>query len=145
MRTILIATAMLLGAVACAPPRAQAYGSGVTVREILKTRTAADGTRLVYLQAADPELTVAEVNLAPGAETGWHHHPVPVYAYVQEGELEVRLAGGSVRTYVQGQAIAEVMQLPHNGRNVGKGPVRLVVFYCGARGLPNVVREPSGR
>lgn len=139
---------VLLAALACAPPRPapgavdHPYAAGVRSRQVLKTGVAADGKRLAAPRAEDPELTVLEVDLAAGAETGWHLHPVPVYAYVLEGELTVALATGAARTYRKGDAIPEAVDLAHNGRNAGPAPVRLVVFYLGAKGVPNVVKQP---
>ncbi len=138
---------LLLAGLACAPPQAapgspgHAYGAGVRSREVLKTGVAADGKRLSVPRFEDPELTVLEVDLAPGAETGWHLHPVPVHAYLLEGELTVTLATGAARTYRKGEAIAEAVDLAHNGRNASSATARLVVFYCGAKGVPNVVKQ----
>lgn len=123
-------------------PGAHGYGSGVATREILKTGVAADGKSLLPTRPGVPELTVLEVNLAPGARTGWHLHPVPVFAYVQEGSLTVELADGTLKTYAPGQALAEALDAAHEGRNLGKVPVKLVVFYHGTRGVPNVVKQP---
>ncbi len=89
------------------------------------------------------------VDLPPGAETGWHKHPVPVYAYVVSGTLSVDLDDGTRLTFREGDAVIEVVDTMHNGANRGTEPVRLVVVYCGAEGTPNVVRpappSESGR
>jgi quercetin dioxygenase-like cupin family protein len=141
-----LAAALLAGVAACVRPEpGGGYGTGIRSREVLKTQLAADGKALAYLRAGEPELTVLEVEIPAGAETGWHHHPVPVFAYVLEGELSVTLATGKVQVYGKGQAIAEAVDLPHTGRNAGPGTVRLAVFYCGAKGVPNVVKDaPPG-
>jgi quercetin dioxygenase-like cupin family protein len=81
------------------------------------------------------------VELAPGAETGWHEHPVPVYGYVVSGSLSVELENGKLISFSAGEAIIEVVNTMHNGRNSGAVPVKLAVFYLGAEGIPNVVRK----
>ena len=43
------------------------------------------------------------------------------------------------RTFHQGDAIAETMSVPHNGRNTGSGPLRLFVVFIGAEGVANTV------
>jgi quercetin dioxygenase-like cupin family protein len=53
---------------------------------------------------------------------------------VLEGELEVQLKSGAVKRLKPGEALAEVINTLHNGRNVGTVPVKLVVFYAGAVG-----------
>jgi quercetin dioxygenase-like cupin family protein len=61
------------------------------------------------------------IEIAPGAETGWHSHSIPSFAFILEGELEVRLKNGSVNRLKAGEALAEVVNTLHNGRNVGSG------------------------
>ncbi len=120
----------------CQPLPAPAYDSGVTVRVLLKSTEAGNGQPLEYLRTDRPEVTVAIVEIAPGTETGWHLHRIPVYAYVMEGTLKVLMEGGAERTFEKGQAVLEVQNVAHNGVNAGKDTVRLVVFYTGARDLP---------
>jgi quercetin dioxygenase-like cupin family protein len=133
------ALVLLLVLEACAPPHA-AYGPGVTMKSWLKTTTTADGSPIAY-PAGPGEVSLAEVIIAPGAETGWHRHGIPVFAFVLEGTLEVALEGGRVLAYTAGQGIAEVVNVRHNGANRGKGPVRLLVAYCGSKGEPLAVKD----
>lgn len=109
---------------------------------ILKTTSSWDGKPLVYPEG-QAEITGLLIEFAPGAETGWHLHPVPSFGLILEGELEVRLKDGSVKRLQAGEALAEVVDTLHNGRNVGTGPVKLVVFYAGAAGGKLTVREPA--
>ena len=81
------------------------------------------------------------IEIAPGGETGWHSHPVSSFGVVLEGELEVRLKTGEVKRIESGEALAEVVNTLHNGRNVGAVPVKIVVFYAGAVGQALTVRE----
>ena len=115
--------------------------SGVQVTPLLKTTTTWDGAAIAY-PAGMPEVTALLVEIAPGAETGWHLHPVPSFAMVLDGALEITLKDGRTKRLHAGEALAEVIDTSHHGRNVGDGPVRLVVFYAGAVGQPLTVREP---
>lgn len=137
MRRGLLLLALLLLA-GCARPRTEGtgYAAGVTVRPWLKTMHRADGTPIVFPAVGKPEATLAEVILAPGAETGWHRHSIQVFAFVLEGTLEVELSDGRRTRYTSGQALAEVVDVDHNGRNAGQGAVRLLVVYCGTEGTP---------
>ncbi|NPU83915.1 MAG: cupin domain-containing protein [Syntrophaceae bacterium] len=112
------------------------YDNGVKVRTVLKSTTAGNGQPLEYMRTDRPEVTAAVVEIAPGAQTGWHLHRVPVYAYVLEGTLKVLMGDGTALTFEKGQAILEVQNTAHNGVNIGKEPVRLIVFYTGAVGEP---------
>lgn len=80
------------------------------------------------------------VELLPGSETGWHKHPVPVYAYVISGKLTVEIEGGKQLSFDAGEAIIEVVNTLHNGKNIGNEPVKLAVFYLGDEGTPNVIK-----
>ncbi len=117
-----------------------AYDSGVAVRILLKATTMSDGRHIEYLKTEKPEVTGAIVEIVPGAETGWHLHKVPVYAYVLEGTLNIQMEDGKVFTFEKGRAIIEVLDVAHNGRNTGTETVKLMVFYTGEEGKPLSVK-----
>ena len=119
------------------------YSSGVTATVLKKTSSTSNGQKIVYPQTDKAEVTAMTVVLAPGAETGWHKHPVPVYAYVVSGTLSVELADGQRLTYPPGDAVIEVVNTLHNGKNNGTEPVKLAVFYLGAEGTANVVKPEA--
>lgn len=127
----LIALALLLGF----PPHAAALDPGATAKAtpLLKTTASWNGQPLTY-PAGQAEVTGLLVEIAPGGETGWHEHAVPPFGLLLEGELEVTLKDGQVKRLRAGEALAEVVDTPHNGRNVGSGSAKIVVFYAGAAG-----------
>ncbi|HEX4939978.1 MAG TPA: cupin domain-containing protein [Candidatus Kapabacteria bacterium] len=114
--------------------------SSVKVSTVLKAETSWDGKPIEY-PAGKAEVTGMVIEIVPGGETGWHLHPVPSFGMVLEGELEVQLKNGAVRRLKPGEALAEVVNTLHNGRNVGTVPVKLVVFYVGSVGQPLSVKE----
>ena len=122
------------------PLWAQDY-KNVEVSKVLISSVTSNGTPLKYLQTAQPEVTVLVVRVPPGGSTGWHKHPVPVYAYMLEGTLNVEIKGTQTCAFKKGDAILEVMNTLHNGYNSGSETATLVVFYTGAVGVPNVVKE----
>ncbi len=113
----------------------------VRVTPLLKTTTSWDGQSLAY-PAGPAEITGLQVEIAPGGETGWHRHPVPSFGLLLEGTLEVTLQDGQVKRLNPGDALAEVVNTTHNGRNVGAVPVKIVVFYAGTPGQPLTVKVP---
>jgi len=123
------------------PVHADDYVGKITAEKILVTTTAGNGQPHRYLRTEQPEVTALTVVIPPGAETGWHLHTVPVYAYVLAGKLTVELADGTLLDFKQGDAIVEVQNLAHNGSNHGAEPVKLVVFYTGEVGRPNVTKQ----
>lgn len=96
----------------------------------------------VTYPAGKAKLTGAVIAMAPGQETGWHTHGVPLAGIVLEGELTVDYGEKGKRTYKEGDALVESMSTPHNGSNTGTGPMRLFALYIGAEGVPNALAAP---
>ena len=109
--------------------------AAIKVQTLMRTSTTWAGQPIRYPDGP-AEVTGLLIEIAPGAETGWHAHPVPSFAMVLEGTLTVRLKDGRKRTLRAGEAVAEVVDTLHNGRNAGEVPVKLVVFYTGAVAQP---------
>jgi len=59
---------------------------------------------------------------------------------VMSGRISVEIEGGKTAEFKEGEVIVEVVNLLHNGVNREKVPVRLIVFYLGAKNLPNVLK-----
>jgi len=116
------------------------YNSGVTAKILGKTSVTGNGQKITYPVTDRAEVTAMSVDLAPGAETGWHKHPVPVYAYVISGNLFVEIEDGKQLSFGAGDAVIEVVDTFHNGKNRGNEPVKLAVFYLGLEGAPIVIK-----
>jgi quercetin dioxygenase-like cupin family protein len=122
------------------------YASAVKVTRLLKSTTDAAGRPLAYPKPEDgqAEVTALHVEIAAGGQTGWHKHPLTCLGYVLEGEIEVTMAGGHVHTVKAGEALCEVVDLPHNGVNRGAVPAKLVLFVLGTKdGGPFTVKVPA--
>jgi len=137
LQTFLLIVALVLAPAACP---ALDPGKGIKVTPILKTTESWDGKPLAYPQG-QAEITGMIIEIAEGAETGWHLHPVPSFGMVLQGNLTVFLKDGSKKVLKEGDSIAEVVNTLHNGKNTGTGPVKLIVFYAGAQGGKLTVRE----
>ena len=124
------------------PPYAHALdnSAGVSVTPLLKTTRSWNGKPIIYPEG-QAEITGLLVEIAPGAKTGWHEHPVPSFGMVVEGILEITLKSGEVKRLQSGDALAEVVDTLHNGRNVGTQPVKIMVFYAGAVGKPLTINH----
>lgn len=94
---------------------------------------------IIYPTGTPAKLTAAVIAMPPGAETGWHTHRVPLTGIVLEGELTVDYGDKGQRTYKTGDAIAEAINISHNGRNSGTTPMRLFAVYIGAEGIEPTV------
>lgn len=135
---------LLVGLALMLPVQAIEQTKAVKVTPMLKTQTSWDGHPLQY-PAGQAEVTGMLIEIAPGGETGWHLHPVPSFGMVVEGELEVALKDGRRNRLKAGDALAEVVNTAHNGRNVGTVPVKLVVFYAGSKGRPLSEKVPAAK
>jgi quercetin dioxygenase-like cupin family protein len=88
-------------------------------------------------------VTTLIVEIAAGAQTGWHEHPVPSFAYVLEGTLEVTRSTGETKLFHEGDAFGEVVNTLHNGRAMEGKSVKLLVLYTGAVDKKLTVAHPE--
>lgn len=109
---------------------------------LLKTSNSWDGKALVYPEGP-AEVTALIVEIAADTETGWHEHPVPSFAYVLEGSLEVTRKTGETKVLHVGDVLPEVGNTLHNGRALEGKPVKLLVLYTGAVGKKLTVPHPE--
>ena len=123
----------------------EGYRREIRITPLLRTTTTASGQPIAYPQVAQPEVISVLVEIPPGAETGWHRHPVPCYAYILSGSLSVEIEGGKTNVLTAGQALAETVQTLHNGKNKGTEPVKLVMFVTGEKGAPFTIRAENPR
>jgi len=119
------------------------YNQAVRSTPLLKTTTDVAGTPLVYPTGDAAEVSGVLVELPAGAETGWHKHTVPCFAYILSGEIAVTQKDGPTRTFRTGDAFAELVGIEHNGRAVSAEPVRLVFFAAGLKDHPFTVKSQS--
>lgn len=117
--------------------------AAVQVTPVLKTSQSWDGTLLQYPKG-QAEITGIRIEIAPGGETGWHLHPVPSFGVVLQGQLEITLKNGKKNIVKAGDALAEVVNTAHSGKNIGTEPVQLLIFYAGAVGQPNSASLAEG-
>lgn len=105
--------------------------------ELLKADRSWDGGSFNYPDGR-PEITSLILTLEEGVITRYHCHPIPTLGYVLGGKIKVETIDGKTAIFSEGESVVEVMNTLHRGTAVG-GPVEIVVFYAGARGIPNTV------
>lgn len=116
------------------------YNQEVKVTPLLKTAVTSTGQPIRYPKTNNPLVTTVLVEIPPGAQTGWHIHTQPCFAYILQGTISVEVKGKGTFVYHAGQAIAETLNTLHNGRNLGKVPVKIVMTVVGEQGKPIAVR-----
>lgn len=110
----------------------------------LVSRDAADdaGDPITYISTPNPEVTSAIVSLPAGGKTDWMTHPCPGYLYVLQGELTVEFEDGRHLIFKAGQAFMQARTKWHRGVNTGKGQMRFLAVFFGAKGMPPVLNPP---
>ena len=109
-----------------------------SVEILLETDQTILGNAFAYPQGR-AQVTAAKITVPPGAEVPLHLHPVPLFAYILQGELVVDYGSAGTRTYEKGDAFVEAFEWPHSAKNGGKGIVQILAVYSGAVGVENAI------
>jgi quercetin dioxygenase-like cupin family protein len=109
---------------------------------LLRTTVNSLGQPIVYPSEGTPEVTALLVEMAPGEETGWHQHPVPLLGYILEGELTVYQITGEKRVVCAGEVSHESVNVIHHGVNEGTAPCKMIVFVVGIKDIPFTQEVP---
>lgn len=129
---IILAASLLLSNAALA---ADAYPT----KPVLKTsKTVVDET-IAYPTTGPAQVKADIVTIAPGAETVFHRHGVPMFAYILKGTVVVDYGALGKKTFTAGQGMVEAMNTTHRGTNPGTEPVEILAVYMGAEGAENVI------
>ncbi|CAI0809210.1 Cupin domain [Serratia entomophila] len=117
--------------------QAESSRSAEVISETLLMACASwDGAAYPQYPASAPMIGVLRISVPPHTVLAWHHHPVPAVGYLLSGELTIeKKDGNQQKTFVRGEAIAEVVNSVHRGI-AGAEPVELLVFYAGGVGIP---------
>lgn len=131
-----VTLALLLGGALAVPGlAADAYPT----KPLLKTATTIIGETIVYPTTGAAEVKADIVTIAPGAETVFHRHGVPMFAYILKGTVVVDYGDKGLKTYKPGDAFVEAMMTTHRGTNPGTELVEILAVYMGAEGSSNVI------
>ncbi len=137
MRRVVLAVALLWGCVAAgACPLTAAEQTTVTSEVLAKTTTSWVGTPLPPYPQTQPEVTVLRITIPVGAQLPLHKHPVINAGYLTKGQLTVVADDGTTMTLKAGDALVEMVDAWHYGRNDGESDAEIVVFYAGSPGVP---------
>lgn len=109
----------------------------VTSTTLLTTTTSWNNATLPAYPEGQPQVTIARVQIAPGASLPHHMHRNTIAAGVLlQGELKVVTDAGATIELKAGDAVIETIGTWHTGQNTGTVPTELIVFYAGVEGQP---------
>ena len=108
---------------------------------LLKTTSTWDNAEYKKLKIKKPEVTVLKIIINVGEQLPMHKHDLVNIAYVKQGTLTVITEENKEITLHEGEVLPELIGKYHYGKNTGKEPVELVVFYIGEKGTPLSVNK----
>ena len=108
---------------------------------LLKTTSTWDNAEYQKLKIKKPEVTVLKIVINVGEELPMHKHDLVNIAYVKKGTLTVITDDNKEITLHEGECLPELIGKYHYGKNTGKEPIELVVFYLGQKGTPLSVNK----
>ena len=108
---------------------------------LLKTTSTWDNTEYKKLKIKTPEASVLKIIINVNEELPMHKHDLVNVAYVKKGTLTVITDDNEKITIHEGEVLPELIGKYHYGRNSGKEPVELIVFYLGEKDTPLSVNK----
>ena len=108
---------------------------------LLNTTSTWDNAEYKKLKIKKPEVTVLKITINVGEELPMHKHDLVNVAYVKKGTLTVITDDNKEITLHEGEVLPELIGKYHYGKNAGKKPVELIVFYVGQKGTPLSVNK----
>lgn len=106
---------------------------------LLKTTSTWDNVEYQKLKIKKPEVTVLKIDIGVNESLKMHKHDLVNIAYVKKGTLTVYTDKNEQITVKEGECLPEIIGKYHYGKNTGKEPVQLIVFYIGEKGTPLAV------
>ncbi len=113
-------------------------------KTLVQSSNSWNGSPLPAIALPKPEVRVLRISIAPGEALAMHKHPVINAAYLISGEITVYSKKGKERVVPAGDAIIEMVDQWHYGKNSGEGPAELVVFYIGERNSDITIAKTGG-
>lgn len=112
---------------------------------LLKTTSTWDNTEYKKLKIKKPEVTVLKIIIGVNEELPMHKHDLVNVAYVKKGTLTVITEDNKEITLHEGEVLPELIGTYHFGKNTGKEPIELIVFYLGEEGTPLSVNKETDK
>jgi len=93
--------------------------------------------------AVPQEVQLVEHDLRKGQSSGWHIHHGVELTYVQQGRLQLNVAGQAPMNLRAGDSFEIARDRPHEVRNVGSGRAILIISYLMDKGVPGMIPVPA--
>jgi quercetin dioxygenase-like cupin family protein len=120
---------------------AASSNNGVVSDVVAKGVASWDGAPLPAYGTGKPEITILRITIPPQAVLDMHEHTVINAGVLVSGELTVITAEGKTLRLKAGDGIIEVVNTAHYGKNEGRVPAQIIVFYAGIVDKPLTVSK----
>ena len=107
--------------------------NGIQADVLAKTSLSWDGSLLPNYSKGIPEITILKIKIPAGEQLKLHKHPVINAAVLLDGELTVVTEDNKRLHLKAGEAIVEVVDKWHYGKNEADKPAVILVFYAGVK------------
>jgi quercetin dioxygenase-like cupin family protein len=108
---------------------------------LAKSSLSWDGNHLPEYPKGPSEITILRIKIPPGAQLPLHMHPVINAGVLLSGELTVITEDNMTINLKAGEAIVEVVNKWHYGKNEGNSTAEIIVFYAGIPDTPITVKK----
>jgi quercetin dioxygenase-like cupin family protein len=129
---------LALASAGAAHAEENALPAGFKTETLLKTSVTREDDAIVY-PSGKPQIISVIGTMEKDGRTALHEHPVPVFVYVLEGEIELRSDNGKPQRYKAGEAFIEALDRKHQAHNVADSASRILVVFVGEDGKPTTV------
>jgi len=110
---------------------------------LVETTKSWNGTKLPDYPEGNPKLTVLKIIIPPKTELDPHKHPVINTGVLLKGQLTVIDEYNNILKLNAGDAIVELVNTVHYGKNEGTEPAEIIVFYAGTEETPITVLDKN--
>ncbi len=115
--------------------------AGIEVKTLVRAGSSWDGAVLPPYLQGEPEITILRITIPPQAILPLHKHPMINAGVMLRGTLKVTTDMGKTLILGEGDALIEVVDTWHTGKNEGMEPAEIIVFYTGITGKPISVKQ----
>ncbi|MFA7083944.1 MAG: cupin domain-containing protein [Arcobacteraceae bacterium] len=113
----------------------------LVVETMIKTTQSWDKSKLKEYPKGEPEITILNIIIPAHSKLDWHKHPVINAGILIKGQLTVVSDSGEILEMKEGDAIVELVDTWHYGKNDSDEPAQIIVFYAGIKDMPISVKK----
>ncbi len=109
---------------------------GIQKEILAQSEQSWDGATLPAYPDTPPQISVVKFTIPPKSSLPWHKHPSINAGCLIKGEITVVSEDGQEKKLKEGEALIELVDTWHTGRNDGDIPAEIIVVYAGSQDVP---------